>query len=338
MGQSGVIGAHGVLHSVFTGGAGDDHGIASHRVRIGHIRSGFQITSVLHRPFQVCTDLFHGAFLNHVSHEVRRIGDVPLHIVEQCIESLIGGELRRHRHHQFRVHNGIDREHVTDPADPHLFPGLGIGDDTPAVHLGSGAGGSGDHDRRKGRNVQGFPAAGGTRRIIPQVVPRHDSECRHDLRRIHDGTASQRHHHVASLRPGQPGTGFHHRFLRIRSHPVEQHHFHAGHPELFLCPGQRPVRPGGLPVRNHQQRFLPRHFQRVQRIQFPRSEDQFCRIEPSEILCHIFSFLNRSIHISPPADAVSPPADFRRTWPGPGTPEELLPEPRHPPTSDREVS
>lgn len=100
-----VIGTHGVFHRMLGRGAGELHRKSGYGASVGNGFTSFQIVAVLHGAWQVFGDVFDGRKGYRLAQHVDEAADHYLRVVEQRIETLIGGVRRRYGAHQFRIDN-----------------------------------------------------------------------------------------------------------------------------------------------------------------------------------------------------------------------------------------
>lgn len=144
-----MVGGHGVLQGMLAGTAAHAHHVAGKGVAERDMRPSLQVLPVLHRPRQVAADVLNGRQGIHVAHQVRAVGNIAFHTVEQSVEPLEGRQVRRNGEHQFRVHDGKDREQVRmDEAG--FFMGFPVGHHGARIRLRPGARRRGNGYERKG--------------------------------------------------------------------------------------------------------------------------------------------------------------------------------------------
>ena len=266
-----MIGAHSVLQGMLAGAAAGDHGVTGHGVGKGHVLPGFHITAVRHRTGQIVPHIFHGSQGDHVTHQVGHLAHIDLGGMEQCVKSLIGGKLWRHRSHQFRVHDGQNGEQAVQAAAADLLLGLLIAYYAPLIHFAAGAG-SGGNTYNGQRSVGGYLAlSGSTGNIVPQI-PLIGCHHGHDFGRIHDAAAAQGYYKVAPIVPGCFRAGHDNRLERICAHLVKQNALYPCMSQFVLGAFQRAVFPDRFSAGDHQQGLLTGQFLLVEIVQLPSAK------------------------------------------------------------------
>ena len=213
--QFGLEGAQGVLQSVLACATGSALHHAGQRAGPRHLDACPAIVAVGHGHRQIFIEKTDGLEGIHVAHRIVRVADVPFGGVEKGVKALIGRQSGRHAHHQVGVDNGHGGEDLW-ATEAHLLACLLVGNHSPKVNLGAGAGCCRDSHDGQGA-LYALAAAGAAVHIVPEVAAhrRGDSDRLGGVNRTaaaqaHDEVAALGAAHLGALHHGGPdGVGLH---------------------------------------------------------------------------------------------------------------------------------
>ena len=196
MGQLRIVGAHGVLHGVFGDAARGAFHHAGQGAGPGHFGACLQVASVLDGHGEVFVEQADGLKRKEVADGGGAVGNEAFGGVEEGVEALVGGELRRDGHHQFGVDDG-DGGIGERTAEAYLLVHLFVGYHGPGVGFGAGACGGGDgYDGQRAFHRTALAASGGDVVPIVALVAGHDGD---GFGRVNRAASAQADHHVAAF-------------------------------------------------------------------------------------------------------------------------------------------